>query len=135
MVKPKVQDLIGVIDLSNPKDSIGTPQSITDANPRVRVCSTMEETSLPSRDVVCAFNYSCCFLHQREDLVKYFKHALSFLSKKGGIFVMDLYGGISSERKLRLQRKFSNFTVSMLAQLDKLDCGVLANDDTITNPI
>ncbi|KAL0922905.1 hypothetical protein M5K25_006935 [Dendrobium thyrsiflorum] len=110
MVKPKVQDLIGVIDLNNPKDSIGTPQSITDANPRVRVCSTMEETSLPSRDVVCAFNYSCCCLHQREDLVRYFKHALSVLSKKGGIFIMDLYGGISSERKLRLQRKFSNFT-------------------------
>ncbi|KAJ8640103.1 hypothetical protein MRB53_016797 [Persea americana] len=66
--------------------------------------------SLPARDVVCAFNYSCCCLQRREDLVLYFKHALSSLSKRGGIFAMDLYGGTSSERKLRLQRRFSNFT-------------------------
>lgn len=66
---------------------------------------------LPARDIVCAFNYSCCCLHSRADLVFYFKHARDALSKKGGIFVMDLYGGTSSEQKLRLQRKFSNFTV------------------------
>lgn len=67
--------------------------------------------SLPARDIVCAFNYSCCCLHKRADLVLYFKHVLDALSKKGGIFVMDLYGGTSSERKLRLQRRFPNFTV------------------------
>lgn len=73
-------------------------------------CSTMEEASLPLRDIICAFNYSCCCLQRRVDLVRYFKNALTALSNKGGIFVMDLYGGTSSERKLRLQRKFSNFT-------------------------
>lgn len=66
---------------------------------------------LPARDIVCAFNYSCCCLHKRADLVLYFKHTLSVLSPKGGIFVMDLYGGTSSENKLRLQRRFPNFTV------------------------
>ncbi|PON50306.1 S-adenosyl-L-methionine-dependent methyltransferase [Parasponia andersonii] len=66
--------------------------------------------ALPARDIVCAFNYSCCCLHSRADLVLYFKHSLAALSKKGGIFVMDLYGGTSSERKLRLQRRFANFT-------------------------
>ncbi|KAM1255700.1 hypothetical protein ACFX1Q_029946 [Malus domestica] len=65
---------------------------------------------LPARDIVCAFNYSCCCLHQRAELVLYLKHALAVLSKKGGIFVMDLYGGTSSECKLRLQRRFVNFT-------------------------
>ncbi|KAK4791926.1 hypothetical protein SAY86_022361 [Trapa natans] len=65
---------------------------------------------LPSRDIICAFNYSCCCLHSRKDLVLYFRHVLGALSKKGGIFVMDLYGGTSSEQKLRLQRKFPNFT-------------------------
>ncbi|XP_021656514.2 uncharacterized protein LOC110647129 isoform X2 [Hevea brasiliensis] len=65
---------------------------------------------LPARDIVCAFNYSCCFLHKRADLLLYFKHVLDALSKKGGIFVMDLYGGTSSECKLRLQRRFPNFT-------------------------
>ena len=67
---------------------------------------------LPARDIVCAFNYSCCCLHQRGELVLYFKHVLDVLSKNGGIFVMDLYGGTSSECKLRLQRRFPNFTVS-----------------------
>ncbi|KAI4334255.1 hypothetical protein L6164_018966 [Bauhinia variegata] len=65
---------------------------------------------LPARDIVCAFNYSCCCLHKRADLVLYFKHAHDALSSKGGIFVMDLYGGTSSERKLRLQRRFPSFT-------------------------
>ncbi|OMO89143.1 hypothetical protein COLO4_19912 [Corchorus olitorius] len=65
---------------------------------------------LPARDIVCAFNYSCCCLHKRAELVMYFKHVLEALSKKGGIFVMDLYGGTSSEQSLRLQRKFPNFT-------------------------
>lgn len=67
--------------------------------------------SLPARDIVCAFNYSCCCLHKRADLVSYFRQAHSVLSTKGGIFVMDLYGGASSEHKLRLQRRFPNFTV------------------------
>ncbi|XP_038893553.1 uncharacterized protein LOC120082447 isoform X2 [Benincasa hispida] len=65
--------------------------------------------TLDARDIVCAFNYSCCCLHSRADLVTYFKHARASLSRKGGIFVMDLYGGTSSEQKLKLQRKFANF--------------------------
>ncbi|KAG7572727.1 S-adenosyl-L-methionine-dependent methyltransferase [Arabidopsis suecica] len=66
--------------------------------------------SLPKRDIVCAFNFSCCCLHKRSELVSYFKNALDALSKKGGIFVMDLYGGASAEGQLKLQRKFPNFT-------------------------
>ncbi|KAJ4810991.1 S-adenosyl-L-methionine-dependent methyltransferases superfamily protein [Rhynchospora pubera] len=72
--------------------------------------TTMGDATLPARDIVCAFNYSCCCLHSRKDLIAYFRHALNALSRKGGIFVMDLYGGTSSECKLRLQRKFSGFT-------------------------
>ena len=74
-------------------------------------CIIKRNFPLAARDIVCAFNYSCCCLHKRADLVLYFKHARDALSAKGGIFVMDLYGGTSSERKLRLQRRFSNFTV------------------------
>ncbi|KAL1203506.1 hypothetical protein V5N11_009867 [Cardamine amara subsp. amara] len=66
--------------------------------------------SLPKRDLVCAFNFSCCCLHKRSELVSYFKNARDALSKKGGIFVMDLYGGASAEGQLKLQRKFPNFT-------------------------
>lgn len=67
--------------------------------------------SLPKRDIVCAFNFSCCCLHKRSELVTYFKNAREALSKKGGIFVMDLYGGASAEGQLKLQRKFPTFTV------------------------
>ncbi|XP_039121656.1 uncharacterized protein LOC120258347 [Dioscorea cayenensis subsp. rotundata] len=74
------------------------------------ISSTMKEVGLPGRDIICAFNYSCCCLQRRTDLVMYFKHALHALSKKGGIFVMDVYGGTSAECKLRLKRKFPNFT-------------------------
>ncbi|KAJ0972681.1 hypothetical protein J5N97_020640 [Dioscorea zingiberensis] len=73
------------------------------------ISSTMKQVVLPGRDIICAFNYSCCCLQRRRDLVLYFRHALHALSKKGGIFVMDVYGGTSSECKLRLQRKFPNF--------------------------
>nr|XP_043610593.1 uncharacterized protein LOC122582285 [Erigeron canadensis] len=66
--------------------------------------------AIPPRDIVCAFNYSCCCLHSRHELVLYFKHALSTLSKQGGIFVMDLYGGTSSECELRMERRFPSFT-------------------------
>lgn len=103
-VKQQDQDLIKDLTLD---DKNASPET-------VRANSTMEKhvLPLPNRDIVCAFNYSCCCLQNRKDLVLYFKHALNTLSKKGGIFVMDLYGGTSSECKLRLQRKFSNFTVS-----------------------
>lgn len=70
----------------------------------------MKGSTLPARDIICAFNYSCCCLHSRDELVSYFKHARNNLSRKGGIFVMDLYGGKSSEGDLKLQRKFPNFT-------------------------
>ncbi|CAH9070849.1 unnamed protein product [Cuscuta europaea] len=70
----------------------------------------LTDSQLPDRDIVCAFNYSCCCLHTRQELIKYFKHVFTVLSKKGGIFVMDLYGGTSSECELRLQRKFPQFT-------------------------
>ncbi|KAG5515763.1 hypothetical protein RHGRI_036719 [Rhododendron griersonianum] len=70
----------------------------------------MKDFPLPARDIICAFNYSCCCLHSRVELVSYFNHSHNALSRKGGIFVMDLYGGTSSECELRLQRKFPNFT-------------------------
>lgn len=69
-----------------------------------------ECSSLPAADIVCAFNYSCCCLQSRSDLVSYFKLALNAISNKGGIFVMDLYGGTSSEHALKLRRRYEHFT-------------------------
>lgn len=73
----------------------------------------MENHNLAPRDIICAFNYSCCCLYTRSNLIMYFKHVLSALSKDGGIFIMDVYGGPSSERELRLKTSYSNYTVSL----------------------
>ena len=112
LVNFEPQELISNITLQEGKDGSETRA----LESTVQVGSTaddkcMKSLPLPPRDIVCAFNYSCCCLHKRAELVLYFKHVLDALSKKGGIFVMDLYGGTSSEHKLRLQRRFANFTV------------------------
>lgn len=111
-VKVEPHELINKIALQEGKDGCGThalESTVQLDSPTNQKC--MKNVLLPPRDIVCAFNYSCCCLHKREDLVLYFKHVLDGLSKKGAIFVMDLYGGTSSERRLRLQRRFANFTV------------------------
>ncbi|PKA67172.1 hypothetical protein AXF42_Ash004664 [Apostasia shenzhenica] len=96
--------------LNKQKDSSEIAKLLNETGSSSPACFTMEEATLPPKDIICALNYSCCCLQRRIDLIRYFKHTLNALSKKGGIFVMDLYGGTSSERKLQLKRKFSNFT-------------------------
>ena len=108
------QELIRNISLEESKDGsekFPLKSNVSEGSTSLANDKCMRNFPLPARDIICAFNYSCCCLHSRVELVSYFKHALGALSKKGGIFVMDLYGGTSSEQKLRLQRKFSNFTV------------------------
>lgn len=109
LVKSNPEDLIQKLTL---KDGKGVTQDILEEPSLQSVTEGIvkRDVLLPARDIVCAFNYSCCCLHKRKELVSYFKLALDTLSKKGGIFVMDLYGGTSSERELKLQRKFPNFT-------------------------
>ncbi|CAH8263903.1 unnamed protein product [Arabidopsis lyrata] len=104
-VKSKSHELIQNISLDDGDDN----EDLVDPS----VVESLEKDgpdSLPKRDIVCAFNFSCCCLHKRSELVSYFKNARDALSKKGGIFVMDLYGGASAEGQLKLQRKFPNFT-------------------------
>lgn len=113
LVKDEPQDVISNISLQENKDGSGS-HALEDTLPQENFTTNhlyMKNVPLPPRDIVCAFNYSCCCLHKRADLVLYFKHVLDALSKKGGVFVMDLYGGTSSEHKLRLQKRFANFTV------------------------
>ncbi|KAL3518530.1 hypothetical protein ACH5RR_021119 [Cinchona calisaya] len=107
------QDLGQSITLEDCKDGLDTVSMNSSTQGSLTGVSShklMKDSQLPERDIVCAFNYSCCCLHKRQELVLYFKHALSILNKRGGIFVMDLYGGTSSECELRMQRRFPNFT-------------------------
>lgn len=113
LVEFKPHELIRNISLKENKvgsKKVAPESSVSEGSTSAANDKNMRDLLLPARDIVCAFNYSCCCLHTRVELVSYFKHALEALSKKGGIFVMDLYGGTSSEQKLRLQRKFANFT-------------------------
>lgn len=110
LVKQKISDLMQGLNTTNDNGSTEICDQSESAIPKCLANSTMADAVLPGRDVICAFNYSCCCLHRRKDLVLYFRHAFSALSKRGGIFVMDLYGGTSSECKLRLQRRFPSFT-------------------------
>lgn len=113
LLKCKLEDPMDSLKLDDAKlDSV---ESSVQLNPNVATNEKLQKKNLllPERDIICAFNYSCCCLHKRGELVKYFKHVIEALSKKGGIFVMDLYGGTSSECGLKLQRKFPNFTVGI----------------------
>ncbi|KAM7272966.1 hypothetical protein ACFE04_027630 [Oxalis oulophora] len=115
LVKYEPEELINKIRLNETDDNTKTDESESTVQEAEQTIPTenncvMRNSQLPTRDIVCAFNYSCCCLHKRADLVSYFKNVLGVLSRKGGIFVMDLYGGTSSENKLKLQRKFPNFT-------------------------
>ena len=114
LVKQKTSDLMQGLNVTNDNGSTET-NSCDQSDSAIAKClanPTMSDAVLPGRDIICAFNYSCCCLHKRKDLVLYFRHAFNALSKRGGIFVMDVYGGTSSECKLRLQRRFPSFTVS-----------------------
>ncbi|WVZ02431.1 hypothetical protein V8G54_023237 [Vigna mungo] len=114
LVNKDPQKLVSNISLAQNEENMQAAGVLESDDPTGSVAEDYKFTKrnivLPGRDIVCAFNYSCCCLHKRADLVLYFKHARDALSTKGGIFVMDLYGGTSSEHKLRLQRRFPNFT-------------------------
>ncbi|WJX44012.1 hypothetical protein P8452_31044 [Trifolium repens] len=112
LVKMDPEELVSSISLSQNTENLQTDGLVSDVptSSASQDDLTMKKFPLNGRDIVCAFNYSCCCLHKRAELVLYFKHARDALSTKGGIFVMDLYGGTSSENKLKLQRRFPNFT-------------------------
>ncbi|KAK6936196.1 hypothetical protein RJ641_033226 [Dillenia turbinata] len=113
LVQPS-EALIGSITLEDGSNGSEASLFRLDGKMSPDICSADEQLKknivLPARDIVCAFNYSCCCLHTRRELITYFRHVLDVLSKKGGIFVMDVYGGLSSEKELTLKRRFPNFT-------------------------
>lgn len=120
LVRPRHRDPARQVTLDNQEGQSKAVDFVSESDPAIQTSATNSITetsvvkisSLPARDIACAFNYSCCCLHRRADLVMYFKHVLGGLSKRGGIFIMDLYGGTSSECALKLQRRFPDFTVS-----------------------
>lgn len=58
-------------------------------------------------DVVAAFNFSYCIIHEREKLLEYFKTIYTSLNKKG-IMILDLFGGSESESPETQERYIDN---------------------------
>ncbi|XWS73925.1 hypothetical protein CRYUN_Cryun02cG0171000 [Craigia yunnanensis] len=93
LVSFKPQELIRNIQLEERDDN----SKIAAIEPSMHESSTAlsneesikADSKIPASDIVCAFNYSCCCLHKRVELVLYFKHVLEALSKKGNWYICD----------------------------------------------
>jgi cyclopropane fatty-acyl-phospholipid synthase-like methyltransferase len=62
----------------------------------------------PAVDVIVALNFSYYLFKKREELIKYFTHALKGL-KKDGIMVMDCFGGPACQEANIETKKVGNF--------------------------
>ncbi|OAE27388.1 hypothetical protein AXG93_2015s1150 [Marchantia polymorpha subsp. ruderalis] len=62
------------VDLDGPSSNVEGP-----SDPGAFSAAQM----LPGADMVCSFNYSCCCLQKRADLVKYFREALKTIHEDG----------------------------------------------------
>ncbi|MFT6070984.1 MAG: hypothetical protein ACJAT2_002833 [Bacteriovoracaceae bacterium] len=58
-------------------------------------------------DIVATFNFSYCLIHDREDLLRYFKEVHASLNDKG-LMILDLFGGSESETPEVQERDIDN---------------------------
>lgn len=63
---------------------------------RLKVLEQNSISKTQKTDLVAAFNFSYCLLHEREKLLSYFRNSLASLNTKG-IVVLDIFGGSESE--------------------------------------
>ena len=113
-------EMVGPSPRGDPADASGAGRqldglSLTMSEGKKRAAKLSKLHTLGA-DIICAFNYSTCCLHSRQELLRYLHYARKGLSARGGVFAMDLYGGTSSECALRLKRRFGDFTVSSFSR-------------------
>lgn len=53
--------------------------------------------SLPKPDIICAFNFSLFYLHERAQLLSYFRRARRALGP-GGLLIVNAFGGVEAIR-------------------------------------
>ena len=63
------------------------------------------DSKTAAADIVFVGNFSIGYIHTRSTLVKYFKRSRSRL-KRGGVVIVDTYGGATSHTTGSLKRKF-----------------------------
>lgn len=59
-------------------------------------------------DIVCTYNFSCCLLHTRVELLKYFRNVRSAL-KSNGLFFFDLFGGVQAIQPSKSEKDYGSF--------------------------
>nr|POE57309.1 ankyrin repeat-containing protein bda1 [Quercus suber] len=122
LVNFEPQELISKITLQEGKD--GSETCALESTVQVGSIANdkyMKSLPLPPRDIVCAFNYSCCCLHKRAGLVLYFKHVLDALSKKGdsnkGNYLIQ---GDKEKKKNGLVSRFGRFLITFVWVINML---------------
>ncbi len=60
-------------------------------------------------DVIAAFNFSYWVFHERETIKRYFKRAKECV-KKGGLFLLDIYGGPDSQFVMEEEADHGDYT-------------------------
>ncbi|CAM8897958.1 unnamed protein product [Rhodiola kirilowii] len=78
LLKCRIRELMSDIKLQSLQDD-AKPDSVDSSiqmNSNMATDEKFQKNSLllPARDIICAFNYSCCCLHKRGELVTYFRH-------------------------------------------------------------
>lgn len=63
----------------------------------------------PEVDLVCAFNFSYCVFHERQDLLAYFRAVHRSLASDG-VFFLDNHAGTSAIEEVYEEREFKRFT-------------------------
>jgi len=68
------------------------------------LCRDVRAPHRESYDVACALNFSYWVFKTRSEMLAYFAHARTLLAR-GGVFVIDAYGGWESQKPLKERRR------------------------------
>jgi SAM-dependent methyltransferase len=102
------------VDLDQPTLDWGLEHRVRPAGPDVAARVELRRANVldgvgPRVDVAAGLNFSYCVLHERQDLVAYFRAARRKLVDDG-ILVLDLFGGSETMGTKLDRRKLSKFT-------------------------
>ncbi len=102
------------IDLHGPTLEWGRQNNLSQLSDEQRerltlVQENVLEVTEPKVEVIAAMNFSYCVFKTRDSLRQYFEVARSSLVK-GGLLVLDLYGGSGSQEEQEEETEYDDFT-------------------------
>lgn len=81
-----------------------------DQQSRVKILNkNVLDKNLPSADIIAALNFSYYLFKERKLLKKYFENCLRTLNK-GGLFIIDCFGGSQSQGVIEEETQFKDFS-------------------------